>query len=279
MTLQPTASTPMTAAAHDKTLRFVDALKRLNAKERNFLMRYVLADRLSDGFVNDLVAHLQKVGVSGLEGAQAVYFGMDYHLEWIHAALLLAVGTLSLDDQGKSVPRVGGQTGRIEDVDLLVVLEKSDGMLVLVLIEAKGVTAFDTSQITSKVARLLQLQTAMAPAGAPAFDAAAVHATRDWLEPIVLLMFPDISKPTSANCALFTEELARVGFWPKSGNDRSLVWMNLKGFFSDLGEPPNSLRITTSYSTGDRATNLAARSDTPYDHWRIERRTFAKKKE
>ena len=145
--------------------------------------------------------------------------------------------------------------------------------------EAKGVTAFDTSQITSKVARLLQLQTAMAPAGAPAFDPAAVHATRDWLEPIVLLMSPDISKPTSANCALFAEELAKVGFWPKSGSDRSLVWMNLKGFFSDLGESPNSLRITTSYSTGDRATNLATRSNTPYDHWRIERRTFAKKKE
>ena len=92
MTLQPTASAPMTASAHAMTLRFVDALKRLNAKERNFLMRYALADRLSDGFVNDLVAHLQQIGLTGLDGARAVYFGMDYHLEWIHAALLLAVG-------------------------------------------------------------------------------------------------------------------------------------------------------------------------------------------
>ena len=278
MTLQPTASAPMTASAHAMTLRFVDALKRLNAKERNFLMRYALADRLSDGFVNDLVAHLQQIGLTGLDGARAVYFGMDYHLEWIHAALLLAMGTLTLDDQGKSVPRSGGQTGRIEDVDLLVVLEKSNGMLVLVLIEAKGVTSFSTAQFKSKVARLELLQADMTPAGAPASDPAAVP-TSVWLESILLLMSPENSKPSPANCVLCAEALATVGFWPGPQGSESLVWMNLKGFFSDLGDPPSSWRITTSYSSGDRATNLTARTDTPYDHWRIERRTFAKKKE
>ena len=56
---------------------------------------------------------------------------------------------------------------------------------------------FSTAQFKSKVARLGLLQAEMAPAGAPASDPAAVL-TSDWLKSILLLMSPEVSKPSPA---------------------------------------------------------------------------------
>ena len=120
-------------------------------------MRYALSPTLSLHFERELTEHLQKIGLTGLEGAKAVYFGMDYHLDWLNASLLLATGELVLE-KDTSAPRLGGQSGRIEDIDLLVVLAKSDCTLVLVLIEAKGFKSFDKEQaITHPLAMSVDL--------------------------------------------------------------------------------------------------------------------------
>ena len=92
---------------------------------------------------------------------------------------------------------------------------------------------FSTAQFKSKVARLGLLQAEMAPAHAPASDPAAVL-TSDWLKSILLLMSAEVSKPGPAHCALCAEALTTVGFWPGAKGREPLVWMNLKGFFSDL---------------------------------------------
>jgi hypothetical protein len=71
-------------SAKEGALRFLDMLRRFNAKERNFLTCYALSPILSPQFVRELTDHLQEIGLTGLECAKVVYFGMDYHLEWIY---------------------------------------------------------------------------------------------------------------------------------------------------------------------------------------------------
>lgn len=255
-------------AAALKANRFLEMLKRFNAKERNFLMRYALCQTssptLSPMFVKDLVNRLSDIGIPMLEDVEAVYFGMDYHLEWIHAALLLAGEQLALENDGTSEHRFGGQTARIEDVDLLVVLQRPDASVVLALVEAKGVTSFGTEQLDSKVARLAELRTAMGE-------------QNDWLTPVMLLMSPEVSRPTTNTLERFTTQLAPIGFWPETGEHR-LAWMDLKGFFTDIGEPEYALRIGTCNADGTYAENLTARKANPYTHWRVEKRSFSAKK-
>jgi hypothetical protein len=176
--------------------------------------------------------------------------------------LLLATGELTLDGD-MSALRPGGQSGRIEDTDLLVMLEKSDCTLVLVLIEAKGVTPFGKTQFGSKVKRLRALH------------CAAANAT-EWLTTIMLLMSPKVSRPSPTNRREFVKTLADVGFWPSGGNP-ALVWMELKNFFLDVGEPNRSLCIVTAWHDGSRAKNITERSDNPYTHWRVARRFGTKR--
>lgn len=250
-----------------KSSCFLKMLKRLNAKERHFLMRYALCagaePALSPEFVDDLVQRLVTIGITDLDHAKACYFGMDYHLEWIHAALLVAGGQIALRE-GMSTPRLGGQTARIEDVDLLVVLQRPDASLVLVLIEAKGVTSFGTKQLDSKVERLRELQAALDP-------------TERWLTPILLLMSPSVSRPSDATLSTYAEKLKGIGFWPEAGL-ASDGWLELKGFFSDLPDPGHALRIGTCNADGTCAPDIAARKANPYTHWRVEGRRFPTKR-
>jgi hypothetical protein len=238
-------------------------LKRFNVKERNFLMRYALSPTLSPQFESGLAARLKEIGLCGLEDAKAVYFGMDYHLDWIRASLLLATGELTLDNS-KSKPQEGGQLGKIEDTDLLVVFEKSDRTLVLVLIEAKGIKSFDRKQINSKANHLKDLKH-------------AVNKASKWLTPIMLLMSPAWSRPTDANCQEFVQTLAApcVGIWPKDASPQ-LIWMVLKDFVLGI-DPDHSLCIGTCYRDGEIAKTLADRTGRPYTHWRVVPR-FPKKK-
>jgi hypothetical protein len=237
---------------------FLDTLKRFNVKERNFLMRYALADRLSPRFLVDLTTRLREIGVAGLDGATVVCFGMDFHLEWIHAALLVGTGELTLGADGNSAPRTPVPDGRIEDVDLLVVLERADHTLVMVLIEAKGVTSFDREQLESKSKRLKVFRPELATA-------------QPWLTPVVLLMSPLETCPRETNLNQFAMQMLDAGVWPE-GVDPAQLWMELKDFYTDMPAPAEPLRISTCYADGSRASDLQARKDHPYRYWRIERR-------
>lgn len=160
-----------------------DALHRFNAKERNFLMRFALLGEVDPGprsaaaqWVHPAFLEALKVALESsptqygatsqiklTEGAKCIYAAMDYHLEWLHAALwsvgrpdpLFNASPIerhpdeSTADQAKQFDVMGNQ----EDADLVLVIEDGDHTY-LVLIEAKGDSSFSRSQLASKLARL-----------------------------------------------------------------------------------------------------------------------------
>lgn len=150
----------------------VDNLKQLNAKERDHLMRYVylgfaeayaaedMVTWLSDRFSNDLRTHYANLGLG--PQTRCVFAGMDYHLDWLYAALLLArAGKLVAEcDEVREMPAIDDLdeslwpvSGRHEDVDLLLVLTDDINVAVL-LVEAKGIAAFDKVQLARKAIRV-----------------------------------------------------------------------------------------------------------------------------
>jgi hypothetical protein len=248
---------------------FLESLKRFNVKERNFLMRYALSGSLSDQFLSDLLNHLKGVPISGLDGAQAVYWGMDFHFEWINAALLLAKSELKLSESGWSFPpRRGVHRGRIEDVDLLVVLQKANGTLVMVLIEAKGVTSFNSKQSGSKLKRLDELN-------------ASKEGSTAWLQSIMLLMSPTEVPPSHGVLKSALAEFSSRGFWPVDILDNAAafphVWMPLKDFFLDMGNSRLALRIGTCNEDGKPAEDIDARNANPYEYWQVQPRKISTK--
>lgn len=160
----------------------VKNLKALNAKERDHLMRfaYLGVDRhyeeedkcwLSTAMTKALRAELHLSA-----DMQPIFAGMDYHLDWLYAALQLTCDGKSIPDALKREPKevLGGDieppkkseayddkadatlctvSGRQEDVDLLVVFAEGDKVLML-FIEAKGVAKVDPRQLARKLIRL-----------------------------------------------------------------------------------------------------------------------------
>ena len=146
----------------------VENLKSLNAKEREYLVRYAYQgdeqarSPLSEAMVRDLTALLPELGK-----AKCVFAGMDYHLDWLHASLYLACRSLSVDEafRKERVESLGGDlqgeldkslrpvTGGQEDVDLLTVFADGETTFLL-FIEAKGVGSFGRVQLARKLVRL-----------------------------------------------------------------------------------------------------------------------------
>lgn len=134
-------------------MNLVKALARFNRKERYWLIRNALGPssaRLDDAFLYKL-----KLAI-GKEVPPDAWWAMDYHLDWLIGALSLVAD----EDDDKSVHQVRPNslnfvTGSQEDMDLVVAFDK-----VLVLIEAKGESAWSNSQFNSKVARLEAMRNA-----------------------------------------------------------------------------------------------------------------------
>lgn len=166
---------------------FVSNLKLLNAKERDHLMRFAYLGQdnayenastfLSEEFSERLLEHLGETeGGMGLSGTpKCVFAGMDYHLDWLFAALWLAKTRPDWKPEGESdlLPQPMASlealeeeeyikplytdfrpiTGSQEDIDLLVVYDDGNKLAVL-FIEAKGSAAFNTVQLARKIIRL-----------------------------------------------------------------------------------------------------------------------------
>ncbi|MFL9906786.1 hypothetical protein [Paraburkholderia sp. RL17-337-BIB-A] len=139
-------------------------LKLFNAKERFALVSHILGNAHFEPAVGFMRNITELYGVSS--EPYDIYGAMDYHLDWLYAALLNPeVGSpmpLVLDEDG-----CGPVTGSQEDIDFLVcfsVDEKSvdavQPVTYLVLIEAKGVTNWGTPQLASKLARFRTMQAA-----------------------------------------------------------------------------------------------------------------------
>ncbi len=127
-------------------------LARFNRKERYWLLRAALGDKskvLDDNFLHQLGQ------ATGLSIPASAWWAMDYHLDWL-------VGALHLLRQSEQVtvtaqPPVEKPPDNVdklvcgthEDIDLIVAFENT-----LLLVEAKGDTAWSNYQIRSKHRRL-----------------------------------------------------------------------------------------------------------------------------
>ena len=157
----------------------LEAIEAFNRKERFFLFSYATGNddrglRLSDEFRNKLGA---AVGVPVPPDAKGY---IDYHLDWLHAAVALA-----REPDGPSIRpnRVPGadkpivSTGNQEDIDLLVAFDRG-AVSWLLLIEAKAATGWTNKPVRSKADRLQRIF------GADKTDPAAS------IQPIFCLMSP-----------------------------------------------------------------------------------------
>lgn len=162
-----------------------DNLKVLNAKERDHLMRFAylgIGDECGSG-VQLPERWLSKAMLAALsplvpDDAECIFAGMDYHLDWLYAALLFARRGSAVRDHRKARGEMRMQwiddcpwpqsdspgvhkldrtlwpvAGLNEDVDLLVVFANGASTTVL-CIEAKGDSTFDKAQMARKVIRL-----------------------------------------------------------------------------------------------------------------------------
>ena len=123
----------------------VNLLGSFNRKERFFLVRQAVGSfQLCDQFRHDLG---EAIGVGVITDAFAA---MDFHLDWLAAALVVHRDNAADNAVDNSMKLV---TGTQEDIDLLVAFRK-DGTHHLVLVEAKGETSWTNSQMRSKAGRL-----------------------------------------------------------------------------------------------------------------------------
>lgn len=138
-------------------------LKSFNRKERFHLLNQFLGNK-EFHVCNDILLELAKL--LGFDRIPDEHFAaMDYHLDWIYAALFLASnGTCSKSpyenpqlqdprDEDEELPKF--IAGTLEDIDFIIVFEDAKTQLIhLILVEAKADTSFTKSQIESKHQRL-----------------------------------------------------------------------------------------------------------------------------
>ena len=155
----------------------IDILESFNRKERFFLISHALNGRqenpaftLSDDFRRELG---NKVGVCIPE--KDVFVAMDYHLNWVHASLVLAHCT---DEQGrKDLLGNGGIVNSQQGVDLLVAFKDTGNRYHLIFVEAKGyntdgssdgLSSFDNKRERDQLkSKARQLETILKPDGTP----------------------------------------------------------------------------------------------------------------
>ena len=126
---------------------FITYLRRFNRKERFFLIGWALGNRefrLAPAFRRGISS------VLSLDIPRDVYVAMDYHLDWIYGSAFLSATD---DAEGIHSNRDGLVTGIQEDMDLIVACSAGETAH-LIMVEAKGVTAWTNKQATSKARRL-----------------------------------------------------------------------------------------------------------------------------
>lgn len=145
--------------------RIIERLKMFNRKERDHLMKFALCEKPEAPILSDkLWAVIQKGGDK--PHAEEMFVGMDYHLNWLYAALA-TVGKADSELKNKHENtwhedvRADSKNKRPikrsqEDVDLLIAWVDPDPahVLHLVLIEAKLDSSWGSKQFKSKRKRL-----------------------------------------------------------------------------------------------------------------------------
>jgi len=137
----------------------VDALRLFNRKERFILLEHATGSgdhlRLGSDFADSLSAAI------GVDVPQGAYLAVDYHLDWLYAAIRTYLGGWSTDGgvlhtaDGEPV-HAAALTASQEDVDLIVAWEKAE-ISHIIMVEAKAYSGWTNAQLRSKVRRLRQI--------------------------------------------------------------------------------------------------------------------------
>ena len=154
--------------------RLARLLASLNRKERHWLLASVLGNDhppLSEKFVAGLGAALEGSGCPPVP--RTAWWSIDYHLDWIAAALVLLRradgrrGEIGYDPVDNLDPGDGSSKGAVqilrgnqEDADLLICFERR-----LIFIEAKAGTGWSREQMKRKVYRLAEIKQLAEPTG------------------------------------------------------------------------------------------------------------------
>jgi hypothetical protein len=125
----------------------LNTLNQLNAKERFFLIGTVLGNKnfsLDPAFIKNIN---ELLGIN-IENVQ--FSAMDYHLDWLAAALKNLHEEIGqpIDNKDKMIK------GQQEDVDFIFGFEDENNIIHLVMIEAKATTGWKNKQLNLKSDRL-----------------------------------------------------------------------------------------------------------------------------
>lgn len=130
----------------------IDILESFNRKERFFLVGEALGNPdfvLSSGFREKLAK-----AICLDEVPAGAFAWMDYHLDWLHASLVLS---RNIQEEVFDFPNTGDAIkGTQEDIDLLVAFRQGD-QYHLILVEAKAYTGWSNDQLKSKANRLREI--------------------------------------------------------------------------------------------------------------------------
>lgn len=131
--------------------RLIENLRRLNQKERFYVVAKALQG--ADTFTLDPEFRCELSATLGIVVPPDAFAAMDYHLDWLYAALYTtnygASGEVHLNEDKESTI-----TGNPADMDFVIAFENGAAETHLVLIEAKGATGWKNKQMNSKAKRL-----------------------------------------------------------------------------------------------------------------------------
>ena len=129
----------------------LNLLRNLNAKERFYLVGHFLGNRSFSPALDVIEALEKKLGVPGGIFSKAEKFcAMDYHLDWINAAL-----EKSFEDECKGDKVKGRTSGYQDDIDLLLAFDtKHSPRYHIILVDAKGIGYFSNRDLETKTDRL-----------------------------------------------------------------------------------------------------------------------------
>ncbi len=267
--------------------RLADNLKAFNAKERDHLMRFAYMGQqgnygesdgfLSGQFLDSLWETLTRGQVKEFPSDGACLFaGMDYHIDWLFAALRLTAAERDAHDvAGKweverdtcDEKKIGSSNkvrldpilGNQEDLDLVILLSV-ESRLLLVLLEAKGHVAFDRVQLARKLIRTNNVITkAQMPEREPEglqffFVLASANEKPEDCENFTSLILP---KGEGHIFSQWPEDEKALSF--NRGVD-DLLWMKIPGYPRKLAR----VERTKKQENGD------------YSHWKVATRHWKK---
>ncbi len=142
----------------EETGRLVKLLKKLNRKERYWLLRNAIGEKflqLDESFICELQKALEDED-SGIEIPKNAWWAMDYHLDWIAVALKQYVDKSEINegmvieneccthiDECDSNKLISGNQ---LDIDMIIAYDKT-----LILVEAKADISWSRKQMENKI--------------------------------------------------------------------------------------------------------------------------------